>query len=184
MKPTEILKEEHKVIRRMLDILTKLTERLEKGDEFNVEHGEKAVDFIRTFADKCHHGKEEDLLFVAMEKAGIPREGGPIGVMLMEHDRGRNYVKGMDEAIKSYKNNDKEAVKKFIENARGYVSLLDEHIYKEDNILYMMADMHLGTQEQEELLREFERVEKEKIGEGVHEKYHKLVEELEQVYLK
>ena len=183
MKPTDILKEEHKVIRRMLEILSKLTDGLEKGSEFNTEHGEKIVDFIRTFADKCHHKKEEDLLFVAMENSGIPREGGPIGVMLMEHDRGRSYVKGMDEAIKSYKNNDKDAIKKFIENANGYVSLLDEHIYKEDNILYMMADMHLGTEEQEELLKEFERVEKEIIGEGVHEKYLKLVEQLEDIYM-
>ncbi len=181
-KSTEILKEEHKVIKVILDVLEEITKRAEKREKIDSDDVLKIIDFIRTFADKCHHGKEEDLLFVEMEKAGVPKEGGPIGVMLQEHDIGRNYVRGMDEAIKKYKSN-KTGIKEFIENAYGYVDLLRQHIDKEDNILYMMADMHLSSAQQEKLIKEFDKVE-EKMGEGVHEKYHKLAESLKEKYLK
>lgn len=180
MRPTEILKQEHKIIKKVLDILEKIVSEVK---EVNIDHLEKIVDFIRTFADRCHHGKEEDLLFPAMENAGIPKEGGPIGVMLEEHEIGRNYVRGMASAIEDYKKGNKYAIEKIRENAIGYVNLLREHIYKEDNILYMMADMHLDEETEKQLLRDFDKVE-EKMGKGTHEKYHNLVEQLEKEYFK
>lgn len=182
MRPTEILKEEHVVIKVVLDVLEKIVAEIGAKKEPKLEHLEKIVDFIRTFADKCHHGKEQDLLFPAMEEAGIPREGGPIGVMLEEHDIGRNYVRQMASGIEDYKKGDKAALKKIGQNALGYVNLLRQHIDKEDNILYMMADMHLDNDSEKKLLKEFDRVEKS-MGEGIHEKYHHLAEELEREYL-
>jgi hemerythrin-like domain-containing protein len=184
MKPTEQLKEEHQVIKLMLRIAEKVCEKLESGEEVDPEHLERIVEFIRVFADKCHHGKEEDLLFAAMEEAGIPRKGGPIGVMLTEHDMGRGYVKGMSEAIARYKAGDGKASTAIAQNARDYIALLTQHIDKEDNILYPMADMHLSEDQQKELLEGFERVEHEEIGVGKHEQFHKLLEHLKQVYLK
>jgi len=183
MKPTEQLKEEHKAIKLMLRIAEKVNEKLEAGEEVNPEHLEQIVEFIRVFADKCHHGKEEDLLFVAMEEAGIPKEGGPIGVMLAEHDMGRSYVRGLSQAVARYKAGDRGVSPAIIENARNYVALLSQHIDKEDNILYPMADMHLSEAQQEELLEGFEKVEREKIGPGRHEEFHKLLDHLQEVYL-
>jgi len=183
MKPTEQLKEEHKAIKLMLRIAEKVNEKLEAGEEVNPEHLEQIVEFIRVFADKCHHGKEEDLLFVAMEEAGIPKEGGPIGVMLAEHDMGRGYVRGLSQAVARYKAGDRGVSPAIIENARNYVALLSQHIDKEDNILYPMADMHLSEDQQEELLEGFEKVEREKIGPGRHEEFHKLLDHLQEVYL-
>ncbi len=183
MKATEVLKEEHKIIKKMLKILGRVCEKLEKNESVNLEHLENILDFIKTFADKCHHGKEEDLLFLAMEEAGIPKEGGPIGVMLYEHEIGREYVRNMADGISRYKNGDKGSIPQIIENARNYIRLLKDHIDKEDNILYVMADRHLSDKKQKELVEEFERVEREKIGKGVHEKYHDLVEELEKIYI-
>ncbi|MEM2964829.1 MAG: hemerythrin domain-containing protein [Candidatus Bathyarchaeia archaeon] len=177
MRSTEQLKEEHKAIKLMLKILESICKRLENNQEIPKEHFEETLEFIKVFADKCHHGKEEDLLFPAMEKAGVPREGGPISVMLMEHNMGRDYVKGMSESVISRDFN------KFMENARGYIKLLNQHIDKEDNILYVMADMHIQESEQEELLRRFEKLERERIGPGKHEELHKLLHRLEEVYL-
>ena len=176
MKPTEQLKEEHKAIKLMLKVLEAMCRRLENKENIPKEHFEKVLEFIKVFADKCHHGKEEDLLFPAMEKAGIPREGGPINVMLTEHNMGRDYVKGMSESVKGQDFN------KFIENARGYIELLNQHIEKEDNILYMMAEMHLQESEQEKLLRQFEKLERERIGLGKHEELHKLLHYLKEFY--
>jgi hemerythrin-like domain-containing protein len=177
--PTEILKEEHKVIKRMLAILNVACEKLEKGERVSPEVFKKAIDFIRVFADRCHHGKEEETLFPFVEQRGIPREGGPIGVMLREHEQGRNFVKALAEAVESYEQGDQDAKASIIENARGYTQLLAQHIPKEDDILYPLADKVLSPQDQRELLERFEKVEKEKIGEGKHHEYIHLVEELE-----
>ncbi|MGQ9627286.1 MAG: hemerythrin domain-containing protein [Anaerolineae bacterium] len=179
MRPTEKLKEEHKAIKLILKILEKACVRLESGEEVNPEHLEQILEFIKLFADKCHHGKEEDLLFLAMEEAGFPREGGPIAVMLMEHDLGRNYVKGMSEDVAQYKAGELEISSKIVENARNYIALLTQHIEKEDNILYPMADMHLSEEKQRELIEEFEKLEHERIGIGKHEELHKLLHHLE-----
>jgi hemerythrin-like domain-containing protein len=144
---------------------------------------ERMVEFIRGFADRCHHGKEEDLLFCAMEEAGIPRQGGPIGVMLHEHTVGRNYVQGMAEGIAAYKAGDSQAAARIAESARGYVALLTQHIHKEDNILYPMADRVLSSAKQAELLQGFARVESERVGPGKHEEYHGLLDRLEEAYV-
>jgi hemerythrin-like domain-containing protein len=184
MKPTEQLKEEHQAIKVMLRISEKACQKLESGEEVNPEHLEQMVEFIRVFADKCHHGKEEDLLFTAMEEAGIPKESGPIGVMLTEHDMGRGYVRGMSEAVTQYKAGDRKASSAIVENARNYIALLTQHIDKEDHILYPMADMHLSEERQKELVEEFERVEREEIGVGKHEELHQLLEHLREAYLK
>lgn len=182
MKATEILKEEHKVIKRMLKILGKLCEIIEKGEKVENEDMRKILEFIKVFADTCHHGKEEGLLFPAMESVGIPREGGPIGVMLYEHNVGRNFVKGMANGIEELEKGNEKAKKEIVENARGYIELLSAHIEKEDNILYPMADMHLSEEEQNELVEKFEKLEEEVIGKGTHEAFHKLVENLEAIY--
>jgi hemerythrin-like domain-containing protein len=181
MKPTDELKEEHKVILRMLKVLEKASQNLEEGKQLNPEVFKKAVDFIRNFADKCHHGKEEDTLFPMMEKFGIPKEGGPLGVMLHEHTLGRDFVKGMAEAAEKYEKGDKSSIKDLIENARGYANLLAPHIFKEDNILYPMADRAIPEKEQKVLEEKFEKVEKEIIGQDKHHKYLHLVEELEKI---
>jgi hemerythrin-like domain-containing protein len=143
MLATEVLKEEHRVIEKVLNALDAFTLKLERGEEVNAEVLEKSVDFIRNFADKYHHGKEEDRLFTLMTQQGFPKDSGPIAVMLQEHDLGRSFVKAMDNAIKRYKNGDISSKKDIIENAREYTNLLRQHIYKEDNALYPLADKTL-----------------------------------------
>lgn len=178
-KATENLKEEHRIIERMLNILNIACERLEKGEEVSSEVFKNAIDFIRTFADRCHHGKEEDNLFPMIERHGFPRLGGPTGVMLMEHEQGRVFVRAFAEAVEKYEKGDKAAKQAIIENARGYTALLAQHIPKEDEILYPMADKVLGPNEHKELLEKFEQIEVERIGEGKHHEYLNLVMELE-----
>jgi hemerythrin-like domain-containing protein len=184
MTPTEQLKEEHRAILLMLEVLEKICKKLKSGEKIDPEHLEKIIEFIRIFADICHHGKEEDLLFHALQEAGVAKEGGPIGVMLLEHSRGRDYVKGMSEAVAKYKLGESGVSSEIIENARGYIALLSQHIRKEDYILYLMAEMRLSKKKQDELLEEFEKVEEEKIGKGKHEEFHQLLKNLREVYLK
>ncbi len=179
MSATEELKHEHMVIERMLVILNTAAGRADQGRELPRDFFPKVVDFIRNFADRCHHGKEEDNLFPELVKRGIPSEDGPVGVMLMEHDQGRAYVRGMDEASRRLAKRDQPALRAAAQNARGYAQLLSQHIDKENNILYVMADRVLTAAEQQELVKKFEQVELERIGPGKHHEYLKLVEDLE-----
>jgi hemerythrin-like domain-containing protein len=183
MKATEELKEDHKAIKIALSILTKISKRLKSGKKIDPEDLGQILEFIKTFADKCHHGKEEDLLFVAMENVGIPRDRGPIGVMLREHEMGRSYVKNMSESVEKYKAGELSYSSQFVENAKKYVDLLTQHIDKENNILYPMADMQLSEEKQRELIEKFEELEQERIGTGKHEELHELLHRLKDKYL-
>ncbi|OHB74657.1 MAG: hemerythrin [Planctomycetes bacterium RBG_16_59_8] len=180
--PTGILKEEHKAIRKVLAVLEKMCVLLEGGKPVPVKDLEQVVDFIRTFADRCHHGKEQDILFAAMVEAGFPSEGGPIAVMLMEHDMGRDFVRELAEGVTEYAGDGKAGIAKIVENGRNFISLLDAHIDKEDNILYPMADANLSTERQKAMIVEFEKAEREKIGPGKHAEYHRLIDRLQTTY--
>ncbi|NUQ56949.1 MAG: hemerythrin domain-containing protein [Candidatus Paceibacter sp.] len=150
-KPTQILSDEHKNILTVIDSLLRKCDGLEGGEEINDDFFRRAIEFIRKYADKFHHAKEEDVLFVKI--SGHSRmHCDPTKQMLHEHEIGRGFVKGMEEALGK---NDKKSL---CENARGYGELLREHIFKEDNILYPMADEALSESEQKEMAEKFAQV--------------------------
>jgi hemerythrin-like domain-containing protein len=184
MTPTEQLREEHQGITLMLKILEKVCTKMEAQEKVNPEHLESIVDFFRVFADKCHHGKEEGLLFPEMEKAGMARAKGPIGVMLAEHTQGRAYVRAMGEAATRYKQGEPRGRTEFAENARNYITLLTQHIQKENNVLFPMGDRVLAKEKQEKLVEDFEDLERQRIGVGTHESFHELLHQLQEIYLK
>ncbi len=181
MKPTDVLKNEHVHIKEMLSILNKILGKIGRGQNVPVEDLLNVLNFIKVFADKCHHGKEENILFPAMEEAGIPRYSGPIGVMLIEHEEGRRYVKAMSEAVEEYKNGSLNALEKFMENAGNYISLLEQHIWKEDNILFNLADENISDRVKMELIEKFEEFEVKEIGEE-HKKQLKILQALKEKY--
>ena len=175
-KATKALKHDHRIIERVLTVLEGLTAESQVG---SLATWRKVIDFIRNFADRCHHLKEEKIFFPALEEKGIPRVGGPVGIMLMEHEEARGYVRGMADAVTGCEKGLEPARAALVDNARGYVRLLREHIQKEDEILFQMADDVLTQEDQNHLLRQFEEHEAREIGTGVHEKYVKLAKELE-----
>jgi hemerythrin-like domain-containing protein len=174
-KPTQVLSDEHRIIERVLGAV----EKLAQGPVGELEPWKKALDFFRHFADECHHFKEENVLFPALEKHGIPRDGGPVGMMLIEHEEGRSYVRSMLSALSLIEAQNKAAKETLLSSARSYCRLLREHIQKEDDILFRMADAAIAEPEQKEILKRFEAHEKEGMGAGAHEKYLKIAAELE-----
>lgn len=171
MQPTEILKSEHRVIETVLSCLEKLAGQAREEGKLDKDAAEQAIDFIKMFADGCHHGKEEAHLFTAMANKGVPEQGGPIGQMVHEHEQGRAFVRNMAENIPAAAQGDSNALDTFTANARGYVELLRAHIKKEDHVLFVLADRVLDEDAQRELLKTFEIVETEHMGEGTHKKY-------------
>jgi hemerythrin-like domain-containing protein len=176
---SEDLRNEHEGILFGLKILERMTELMRDGEEVDRADLTQMIDFLRLFADKCHHGKEESILFPAMEDVGIPRDYGPIGQMLLEHEEGRRYIAEMDRSISG------EAVdtQAFAANATEYVELLRAHIDKENDVLFPMGDRMIPEEKQEELLRQFEDHERNVMGPGIHEKLHGALDALENKYL-
>lgn len=178
MRPTEILSGEHRVIEVVLDCLERMVERSEQDGRLDKTAALWAVDIIRNFADRCHHGKEEEHLFAALVEKGLPEQGGPVGQMLHEHELGRDYVRGMDESIAAASEGKADGLITFSENARNYIELLRHHIQKEDGVLFPVADRLLDDSGQQSLLAAFAKVESEHMGSGTHEKYLNMVKDL------
>ena len=177
MNPTEELMKEHRVIERMLVVVSKAADRLNAGQKVDRDVFVGAADFLKNFADRCHHGKEEKLLFVKMVERGVSGEVGPIAVMLREHEDGRAHVRKIAEL--SSKEVDDRSRSELVNHVKAYANLLGQHIQKEDKILYPMADQLLTSDDQDELEKGFLEVEEKVMGPGVHERYHHMIEELE-----
>jgi PAS domain S-box-containing protein len=170
----EILSAEHRVIEKVLTIMVgevkKLSETREKAKD-SQERTLKCLDFLGTFMDKCHNMKEEKILFPRLEQLGIPRQGGPIGVMLMEHEKEREYL-GTIKGSLSRGNWDS-----LLTESRNLSELVKDHVWKEDDTLYPMGKRVLSETDAGKLVTGFEGIEKE-LGKGVHEKYEELAEKL------
>ena len=149
--PMEVLREEHRVILRALEVLEAGAGRLAGGGALPEGWWARMIEWLRAFADRNHHAKEERSLFPALVTAGVPAEGGPVAVMLAEHAEGRAFIARMDSGDPRGR----------ADAARAYVRLLRDHIDKENDVLFPLADAVLETQTQQALAREFETVEAE-----------------------
>jgi hemerythrin-like domain-containing protein len=160
-KCVDSMMREHELIVEVLAALQAMAEKLAAGEEVARRDVADFGRFFRDFADKCHHGKEEDRLFVKMVEAGFPKDGGPIAVMLAEHDAGRQEVRGL-LAIGTGAGPLSEVERaRAIECAGQFVPLLYAHIQKENNILYPMAQDTIPPEEFELLDQSCEAFDQE-----------------------
>ena len=164
MDAISLLMDEHQTILRALDALDAYAGEVARGAGDPAEL-ERFVRFIREFADARHHGKEEDILFAAMVRAGFPSQGGPIAVMLMDHDAGRAHVAAMARFVGGapWSDADRAAI---VSAASGYADLLRSHIMKEDQILYPMAQARLPDAALEQVDRDCATFEARQIAAG------------------
>ncbi len=169
---TEVLRHEHEAVLKMLDASEEAARQFDAGGKVPPEVLADLLEFFRVFADQCHHTKEEELFFPMLERKGIPREGGPVGVMLAEHEEGRALIREMADATAAYQEGREGAAARWSRAARAYTQLLRAHIYKENNVLFVMAERILTPEEQSQLAESFEKLEVEKMGVGTHERLH------------
>ncbi len=164
-KAIQDLKKEHEAISYVLRILRNMMTSHSNNSESRLNQYGEMVYFFKTFADKCHHGKEENYLFKELEN-----RDNPIDVFLQEHARGRQYIAQMDEYI------NKKDLEGFKNAATQYSDLMRSHIEKENDILFVTADKVIGEEEQDLMFEKFERHEENVIGHGVHEKLHAMID--------
>jgi len=152
---TENLENDHVYILRLTEIMLAMVER----KCVDTIHFVLVVNLIRKYADGLHHAKEEYLLFPLLGEKGFSAENGPIAVMIAEHEQGRNFVKGIVNGINTFNKDDADALPFIYENLTGYANLLQNHIGKENNILFRIANQVLSSKEQTDLLQQFLEIE-------------------------
>jgi hemerythrin-like domain-containing protein len=184
MKATDELKKEHRGIELMLRVLTAISDKFGHAEPIQVEHLDGILEFLSIFVDKCHHAKEEEFLFPALEDAGVQNDGGPIGGMLSEHEQGRNLVARLENAVQRYKSGDSTIAASAKLIIDEYVTLLTRHIAKENTVLFPMADAKLDSNKDINLFDAFEQLERERIGPGKHEEFHEFLHRLDDEYLR
>jgi hemerythrin-like domain-containing protein len=178
MGPTETLRREHDIVLLILDAAEREGESIRRTGTVHVANAEEMVDFFTNFVERCHHGKEERHLFPALQERGLPGGGGPVAVMLHEHEQGRAAARTLRDALARFSSGEQSTAGDLADALLHYASYLRSHIFKENNVLFPMADQVLSDSDREELARAFERVESEQMGEGVHGKYNELARRL------
>ncbi len=178
MEAIETLMTEHRLIERAIGALLAFADEVRRKERDDKEELSRFVTFLREFADGCHHGKEEGILFTAMVEEGFPREGGPIAVMLMEHDEGRAHIRALGEVAAQQGPWSAEDRQRLADAAYGYGDLLRAHIHKEDAILYPMAEQRLTPGTQDRVSGDCAAYDAEKARSGEHEKLQALAAEL------
>ncbi len=176
---TKNLEDDHVYILQLIDVM----EAMAESSEPDIADMEDAVDLIKSFADGLHHAKEETLLFPLMAGHGFSTQQGPVAMMLHEHTQGRAFVKEMTENIELFKNGDLSALSLIYSNMLGYGELLRNHISKENNVLFRMANQALPKEDQEFLFKQFEEIENRGISNHQKKDFIDRIEKLTQVYL-
>lgn len=179
MHATKVLMQEHRLIEQVLECLDQGARRLDAGEAVDPQFFIDAAEFVSGFADACHHGKEEDILFVEFQRATAMGDGGPVAMMLYEHDVGRRYTAEFRAAARRLREGDKGAANDIVDNVFGYVELLQQHILKEDEILYPMAEQLLGAEDQQKIDELVRQVEARDQASGMVARYQRLASDLQ-----
>lgn len=176
MRATAVLVDEHAIIERALDGAELAVHRLRAGCPLPAGYAAWLISFIREFADGCHHHKEEDVLFPLLEKRGVPRDGGPIGCMLHEHELGRDLVRRMQRAAGATP----VASEELADALDGYIALLRQHIFKENNVLFRLAEQALTPADDEQAAARYREIEPQGSAAKCHHKYSAEVDQWRQ----
>lgn len=169
---------EHELIERAMAILQRNLDGLETG-KYDATQLTRSLDFLLEFGDKVHNKKEEDHLFPLMETRGIPVEGGPLGVMLMEHEAERELLARMMLDVPKLKDFEPAEIARFVREGKEYLKIRAEHIWKENDVLYAMGRKVISQEDADALLVNFNAIDAAAYGDSAKENYLSMVEELE-----
>jgi len=181
MTPTENLKSEHNDILELLKIMSKIAESIKSNDVFYPNDVEEIIDFLKHFIEKSHHGKEE-VFYTELISTGVPKENESLSIMKYEHVLIRNYLKDINSCVENCKIGNSFSGVFLADSLTNYVVLMTNHIKKEEEIIYPLAESELSKAKLIDISKEFERIEEKIIHHGFHDHYHKLVEKLQSKY--
>jgi len=179
MKPRGPLMIEHRLIEKMLKIIDKELNNILETKKVNPVFIDTVVDFIKIYADRTHHGKEEDILFKKLENKKLNNDDTKMMQDLIEeHINARKVVGEIVEANNKYAHGDLTSIEILIEKLSYLTKFYPEHILKEDKIFFPNTEKYFSAKESDDILSEFWEFDKKMI----HEKYNKLYESLKLKY--
>ncbi len=184
MKSITILMNEHQLILRALTVARNMARHFTGSGEINMDDVKSWLDFVVNYSDKFHHLKEENVLFKWMCEKGFPENGGPLGCMLSEHSAGRGLIDNLKETLLSpYQRDPVEKINDVAQLLNQFAAHLEEHIAKEDNVLYPMA-RSLATEGDDEMLASrYQKASDGNESEKIDAKYTQMVAALEAKYV-
>jgi hemerythrin-like domain-containing protein len=174
---TTSLRRDHELIEKVIKAMESTIQLLNDGKQIPESILLPVIDFSKNFTDVCHHSKEENSLFPALEQAGMPRNMGPIAMMLIDHERSREIGKEMENSAKDYISSGNST--KLISDMQQYVEHITEHLWKENNRLFMMAEARLQyvAKKVDKELNDIEELKLKETGK-TREHYEQLAETL------
>ena len=153
--PTQTLEDEHKHILKVIERVKAISEQITNGKQVSGEQLNEIVEFMRNYADRCHHGKEEAILFPFLLGKGAPEEGCPIGALKQEHIIGREQVHAIADNADAYLGGDEQARQKLLNALNRIIKLYPNHIWKEDYLLFPMTHKVCSAEDLGELNEQF-----------------------------
>lgn len=177
------LRQDHEDMRTIVAVLVEVANRVDDGQQVPSADLERLLGYMDTFVTRCHHAKEEQLLYPALEEAGVERDGGPLEIMAAEHELEGNFLQGMNDAAARYVNGDMQAGHMIAQYARDYAALLSRDMEQEDQIIYPLAEQRLAQPRQADLIEKFDDLETSVLGPDRHESYHRVAKQLAESYL-
>ena len=159
--PIVVLTHEHQFIKKVVAALGRLAPSADHAKQADPNTLRDIVRFMREFADRCHHAKEEDLLFPAMEEKGVPESGCPLGALRGEHEKGRALVTALAEATEALAARTPDAERAVAETVQEITELYTNHIWKEDKMVFPMVERLFSDDERAALFDRFEKAEEE-----------------------
>jgi hemerythrin-like domain-containing protein len=176
--PTEALEREHRFIEKVVKACSVAVEEIGGGGSIDPDLLRQIVEFMRVYADKCHHGKEETLLFPELFERGVPATGCPVSALTAEHVQGRRLVTGLAAALERFQSDEPGATEAVLENLRGITALYPNHIWKEDYLLFPMTLKVMNDADLRNLGLKFQKVD-QSIGTDALRGYEKFADGLE-----
>ena len=178
MHAIDDLQHEHEAIGRVLTVLEGQLAGAGEGLPFDTAVLRGSLEFLRGFADRCHHGKEEAALFPLLAAKSPIMETGPVKVLTGEHEAGRHLLRELEAALPGLDTKEPRSVHKARRAIELYTRMLRRHIAKENGIVFVLARSLLSEEDAEALERRFEAIEEE-MGAGAHERFEALIAQLE-----
>jgi len=175
----EVLVAEHEMIERAMEVMKSELPKLAAGTKPSRQLS-RAIDFLLQFGDKLHNHKEEDHLFPLMEQRGIPSQGGPIAVMLVEHEAERTLLSSMLAQLPDLRRSSEDQVAAFIREGTEYLQVRANHIWKENDVLYPMGNRVFSDEDNDALLAAFAALDADHYGPEAAAHYAKMLDEVEQ----
>ena len=169
-EPSEILRKEHEVIKHVLHVLAAMADRVDRGEAVAGKDVDDVLEVVVKFADECHHAKEEKALFPALRRASAQEGAALVHRLEGDHEAGRHLVAAMRAEMPAAASGDPRARSQFAKDARSYVDLLTRHIDAETEQLFPLVDRALPAKVRADLAAEFDRIEREETGAGLHER--------------